>query len=267
MEKEIHSSLKDLLSKIAKERGYNNEIINVQDISSEGANYSSTLHVATISAPSKEDLKLFVKVANFNDELRATSVMFTRAFETERVFYSELTVAFERMYDKNDVATNDRLNLSKYYGHESTNNRETLVLENLAASGYESFDRFKTLDWDYASVAISELAKFHALGIAAKEENIEELESIRKIGLDTFAMDDMKQVFMKQAIKMGEKIVKEEHRSKVLNYLTEENMLHDLALLWRPLDNGFLMHGDYRCNNLMHREKVGIRFRTISFLI
>ncbi|XP_073961241.1 uncharacterized protein isoform X2 [Choristoneura fumiferana] len=271
MAEESHNSLRDLLNKIAKERGYNIGDIDVQDISSEGANYSSTLHLATISAPPKEDLKLFAKIANFNEALRASSDMFTKAFETECVFYSELIYAFERLYDKHDVAIIDRLNVSKYYGHESTNNKETLILENLAASGYESFNRFKPLDWDYASAAVSELAKFHALGIAAKEENIEELERIRKIRLDIFAMENMKEVFLNQAIKMGEKIIKEDHRAKVQNYIKEKNMLHDLALLWKPLDAGFLIHGDYRSNNLMHRKKDGkvqivpLDFQTLHF--
>ncbi|XP_073961238.1 uncharacterized protein isoform X1 [Choristoneura fumiferana] len=271
MAEEVHNHLRLLLNKIAKGRGYNDEVIDVQDASSDGANYSSTLHLATISAPPKEDLKLFAKVANFNEAVRASSEMFAKTFETERVFYSELIFAFERLYDKHNVAINDRLNLSKYYGYESTNNKETLILENLAAIGYENFDRFKPFDWDYASAAVSELAKFHALGITAKEENIEGLERIKKIGLDTYEIENMKEVFMKQAIKMGKETIKEEYRAKLHNYLKEENMLHDMAILWKPFDAGFLIHSDYKPNNLMHRKKDGkvqvvpLDFQTLRF--
>lgn len=260
MAEENHNHLRVLLNKIAKERGYNNGIVDIQDISSEGANYTSTIHIATISSPPKEDLKLFAKVAIISETLRASSDQFTKVFETERVFYSELRVAFERLYDKHDVAAKDRLNLSKYYGYESTNNKETLVLENLAASGYESFDRFKAFDWDYASAAVLELAKFHALGMASKEENIKELESIRKIKLNMFGVEKMVETFTAQAIKMGKETVKEEYRPRLQNYLNEENVIHDLAILWKLNDAGFLIHGDHRPSNLMHRKEVTFFF-------
>lgn len=81
-----NSNLQDFLNTIAKENGYEDGLIDVQDVSSEGANYTSTLHLVTISAPDKEDLKIFAKVANIDETLRASDDTFTKVYNTERIF-------------------------------------------------------------------------------------------------------------------------------------------------------------------------------------
>lgn len=258
-----NSNLQDFLNTIAKENGYEDGLIDVQDVSSEGANYTSTLHLVTISAPDKEDLKIFAKVANIDETLRASDDTFTKVYNTERIFYSELAVAFERLYNIHGVKVEDRINLSKYYGYQSTENKEILVLENVTASGFGSFDRFKPFDWDYASAAVKVLAKFHALGIAAKEENLEELKKLREIGMD-MSLLKMKDVLLENAHKIGTEMVKQEYRSRLQNHMNKGSMVKNFDILWKPSNDGFLIHADYRPNNLMHRIKVSFKSPPIS---
>lgn len=259
---DVEKKLHDYLQNIAKENGYNDAKIDIEAISSGGANYTSALYLATVSESPKQDMKLFAKVANISESFRgATEGQFSVVYETERFFYAELAVAFEKLYTKYGVPEKNRLYLPKFYGFKSIELEETLVLENLAANGFGNFNRFKTFNWDYASKSIEELAKFHALGLAYRKESPEEFKKIQKNAF-TFESTDMenkmKDVFMTQAIKTGTQLIKEEYKPIMQKYLEETDLMEQLTKLWLPLDGGALIHGDYRPSNLMHRRRVSV---------
>lgn len=253
---EANQELLNFLSEIAKDNGYENGNIDVQPISTEGANYTSDLFLATISAPKKEALKLFAKVAKFSENTE----IFKLIFGWEHSFYTELATVFEKLYKKNGVPAEDRLFIPKFYGYKCLDRQQILVLENLAAKGFGNFDRMKTFNWDYASRSVEELAKFHALGLALKEENPVEFDRLCKFEGDLNTMTaEMRKVLTEQAYRMGTQVIKEEYRGRIRKYFeTNSNFMAGMETLWNQSDTGFLMHGDYRPNNLMHRRRVSI---------
>ncbi|XP_073955282.1 uncharacterized protein [Choristoneura fumiferana] len=258
---DVEKNLLDYLQNIAKENGYNHAKIEIEAISSGGANYTSALYLATLSEQPKQDIKLFVKVANISESFRdATGGQFTAVYEMERFFYAEIAVAFEKLYTKHGVPEKNRLYIPKFYGFKSIKMEETLVLENLAANGFGNFNRFKTFNWDYASKSIEELAKFHALGLTYRKESPEEFEKIQKTAFSfesTEMENKMKEVFMTQAIKTGTQLIKEEYKPIMQKYLEKNDLMEQLSKLWMPLEGGALIHGDYRPSNLMHRRRNG----------
>lgn len=182
--------------------------------------------------------------------------MFTTIYEREYSFYTKLAVAFEKLYDKHNVPTEDRLYITKFYGYKSLKLEETLVLENLAAKGFVDFDRMKTFDWEYASKSIEQMAKFHALGLALKEDNLEEFVRLCKTDIDISLNEDVTKSIVNQAFKNGTQVIKEEYRDRIRNFFETIDPLIGLKKLWSPCNTGSLIHSDYRPNNLMHRRRV-----------
>ncbi|XP_063622464.1 uncharacterized protein LOC134794587 [Cydia splendana] len=249
--------LKIFLQNIAKKENYLLSKIDIKPISSGGANYTTDLYLATISELLKPDINIFAKAANLNEDARKNNDFLSRVYETEAVFYSELAVNFERIYNKCQVPVEDRLYIPKYYGHLLVPYEELLVLENLEAKGYKSFDRMKTFDWEYASTAVTQLAKFHALGLALRDENPHEFTRI----VDNFKFDlseneEMMNIFLKPLLENGCEGLKADHEERLLKFFASTEKIAMLMTTMKK-DEKFLIHGDYRPSNLMHRRRNG----------
>lgn len=124
------------------------------------ANFSSHLYSATISSPSKADLQLVVKKAALSESFKENGL--NRLFDSEYNFYTDIARTFAKIEDKHNVRGEKRMIFPKFYGCSMTFLEETLVFEDLTASNFTSYDRFK---------AVEKLAKFHALSLAYKKDH------------------------------------------------------------------------------------------------
>ncbi|XP_063534910.1 uncharacterized protein LOC134744893 [Cydia strobilella] len=246
--------LKKFLQNIAKKENYLLSKIDIKPISSGGANYTTDLYLATISEPLKPDINIFAKAANLNEDARKNNEFLCRVYETEALFYSELVVNFERLYNKRQVPLEERLYIPKCYGHLLVPYEEILVLENLEAKGFKNFDRMKTFDWDYASTAVTQLAKFHALGLALRDENPHEFTRIvGNFKLDLSESQELMNMFLTFAIENGSEAVRSDHKERLQKFFTSTENIATLMTMMTN-DEIFLVHGDYRPSNLMHRR-------------
>ncbi|XP_063534755.1 uncharacterized protein LOC134744775 [Cydia strobilella] len=249
--------LKIFLQNIAKRENYLLSKIDIKPISSGGANYTTDLYLATISEPLKPDINIFAKAANLKEDARKNNDMLSRVYETEALFYSELAVNFERLYNMCQVPVEDRLCIPKYYGHLLVPFEEILVLENLEAKGFKSFDRMKTFNWDYASTAVTQLAKFHALGLALRDENPHEFTRIvGNFKFDLYENQEMMNSFLKLAIENACEGLKSDHKQRLQKFFASTENIATLMTMMTN-DEFFLVHGDYRPSNLMHRRRNG----------
>ncbi|KAF9412776.1 hypothetical protein HW555_008779 [Spodoptera exigua] len=158
-----NQSFKDLLHTIAKEQKFVDYSLDIKEISSGGANYTSKLFSVTVTEGT-HTLRLFCKVAAIGEKMRA---QLDKIYTTEHFFYTKLAKMYRNIEDKCGIPDELKLNISKYYGSNTEMNEEAMVLEDLTASGYEAYDRFKSIDWPYAQAAVRELAKFHACSWAS----------------------------------------------------------------------------------------------------
>ncbi|XP_041984741.1 uncharacterized protein LOC121737205 [Aricia agestis] len=241
--------LRTLIEKIAKERSYDNCTILTQPISSGGANYSSYLFLATVSAPGKDALHMFAKIAAIGEELRASVP--TEAFTIEHRFYMDLVKKFRQIEDKYNIKDEDKLVTAKFYGASGEYLYETLVLENLKMRGFQSFDRFQAIDWPYARYSIKQLALFHALSVALAKDDLEGYRNFM-----TKLMPVSKEVmseFIKIDVDKTLRIIKEENRERVAKFLAKPEMREPMFHLLSA-EGPVLVHGDYRPSNMMHKE-------------
>ncbi|KAI8420513.1 hypothetical protein MSG28_008986 [Choristoneura fumiferana] len=246
-------SLRSLLDKVTLEQNYDNHDVTITPISTGGGNYTSELFLVTIKSETKQDLKLFAKVANIGSTFRE-EIPITQFYETERFVYEKLVGIYGEIEDKNNVPEEHRLYFPKYYGCNPKLYEETIVLEDLSVRGYTTYDRLKSIDWNYARTAVKELAKIHALSFAYAEENPEEFAKVAEKML--YEIKGPEEKIKLVWGKMVENVVvatKEENRERLESYLKEN--VTKLRDHWKPLRRTVLTHGDFRPSNLMHKTK------------
>lgn len=240
-----------LLEKIAEEQNFVNYVLNIEPISSGGANYTSKLYNVTIKEGPNE-LNLFAKVAAIGEKMRSQAPRF---YETERYAYTKLAKVYERIEEENGISAEHRLVFPKFYGSNPNEFEETIVLENLVKAGYSAYDRFKSIDWPYARAAIEEVAKMHALSFAYAERHTEEFDKIVEILKFEWQMDtgDMKDYFQKVVVRAIE-IVRDENRETLKCFFETFNK-DEFAVHFKACRRMALGHGDFRPSNLMHRNR------------
>ncbi|XP_045777988.1 uncharacterized protein LOC123875927 [Maniola jurtina] len=247
---EAEEVLNEILAKVAKEQGYEDCQISSKQISSGGANYTSFIYQASISAPNNEELKLFVKVAVAGEKMRSFAPF--SIFEIESFGYNVLLKRYKELEEKYKVPEVHRLVTPKFYGHSQEYLREAIVLEDLSASGYTAYDRFKSVDWEYASKSVQNLAKLHALSIAWSIEDPEGFKATDTIS-KVDSLDGI-MAYMDTVITTALEVTREENKERVSKFVRKIRDDKDYMLMfYKPMKRPVIGHGDYRPSNLMHK--------------
>lgn len=252
---DAETTLRVLLGKIVVDNDYVDHDVKVKAITSGGANYTSTLFLATISAPNRDDLNLFAKVAIVGEKLRAV-MNATLMYENEEFFYTKLSKTYKGLEEKHGVPEDHRLVIPKFYSSNSKIYEEAVVLENLVAKGYGSYDRFKSVDWEHAASIVEVLAKFHALSFAYQKEKPEEFEEIaKKLYFHKTDHDESVKESFQKVVQKSLAPLCDEHKVAVAKFLEEGG--DDLYVKYnRPLGKRVIIHGDYRTSNLLFKKEV-----------
>ncbi|XP_023936576.2 uncharacterized protein LOC112044832 [Bicyclus anynana] len=252
--------LNEILERVAKEQGYDDFRITSKQISTDGANYTSFLYQASITAPNKEELKLFVKVAAAGEKIREIAPF--RMFETESFAYNKLLKAYKAIEEKHDVPKEHRLVTPKFYASSDEYLREALVFEDLSSSGYTMYDRFKSIDWEYTAKSVQNLAKLHALSIAWSIEDPEAFDSITTMS-ETGNMDSI-MGYLNTVVSNAILVTREENKERLQKFMDRVIEQNTYISLYRPISRAVIAHGDYRPSNLMHRIKEDGTLEVIS---
>ncbi|KAJ8716960.1 hypothetical protein PYW08_005359 [Mythimna loreyi] len=241
-------TLRNLLNKIAAEHKYEKPEIIVNEIFSGGANYTSKLFTVIIKEENKDDLHLFAKVAAAGEAFRKD--MPIDPYKAEQFVYTKLAKIYASLEEENGVPEEHRLYFTKFYGFDPSDYQETLVLENLLAHGYGPHDRLRSVNWEYASSAIADLAKMHALSFALKKHNPEEFEKVLSfLKLDWEQFTSMDAMFRK-TITVALENVKPEYKEALGKFLENQEIPF---MIYKSIGKTCLVHGDYRGDNLLNR--------------
>lgn len=242
--------LRDLIDDIAIKNDFKNYDVKIKPITSGGANYTSKLFLITVAGEKKE-LNLFAKVAILGKKMRESTPM--KMFDAERFFYTTLANIYQELEDRHKVPIEHRINIPKYYGNNPNYLEETIVLEDLVHEGYTVYDRTKSMDWAYASKAVEEIAKLHALSHAFATENPDDFNDALMLFKYNFEMDDdLQKVFFERNVKSAIEAANDEHKEKLMNFMTNispNGFEEYLMSMKKPV----LVHGDYRISNQMYK--------------
>lgn len=239
-EKKVH----EVLNSIVKEKFSNAYDVKIKPITSDGANYTSSLYVASIATP-ESTLQLFVKVASMGSFIDVSKHM----FRTENIVLTTVSNAFERSQDKYAIV--ERFTFPKFYKSADG----IIVMEDLASKGYEVYDRFKSIDWKYASKSVEALARFHALSLAFNNEYPDEFKKAVKVLEMPRTILTLPQL---EGVSNGAMAaVDEEDRDKLSKLLEGSEGLSKHLDLSEPRSTTVIIHGDFRPSNLMHKQVNG----------
>ncbi|KOB67845.1 Ecdysteroid 22-kinase [Operophtera brumata] len=265
---DIDVKLRGLLHNVAKEQNLHNYDLKVTPISSEGASFTSFLYTATISSANNADLNLFIKVASMGAKIREDVTL--NIYNIEHFVYSDLKKSYRELEESHQLPKTFRFNFPEYYGANTILLEETLVLENLTVKGFVGHDRFKSIDWQYASTTITELAKFHALSIAYQRNYPDKFRHFTEAYTSDWINENSVATIWKTAFETSIAVVRDENKAKVKRFLDKID-LAAIKKLYKPLRCKVLAHTDFRPSNLMHRtrddgslEVVVVDFQTLQ---
>ena len=255
-------TLLKLLNKIAKQQKYENPEIIIKDLSSGGANYTSKLFTVTIREENKEDLQLFAKVATMGEAFRKDVPI--NAFKTEVFAYTKLAKIYATLEEENGVPEEHRLHFTKLYDFDLTLYQETLVFDNLLAHGYGPHNRFQSINWEYSSTIVTDMAKMHALSFAFGKQYPEDFEKVMAdLKIDWDESGSMLDVLQKMTA-LALNNVKPEYKNALEQFMdTQKNPFR----MYAPIRGKVIVHGDFRGDNLLHRMREVSLFYIIFYLM
>ncbi|CAG9795985.1 unnamed protein product [Diatraea saccharalis] len=250
---DVHQKvLQRTLHDIAEEKGYDHGELKVLPVSTGGASYTSQLYCGKMSAPNKEDLKFFAKVATLGKDAR--SMIPTSIYFTEQYVYRKLAGVYEKIEDKHQVTSEHRFVFPVVYGYSDTDMEEVIVMQDLTAEGFTVQDRFSSFDWHYASAAVQQIARFHALSIAMQHDfPADYAELTEKIKFQKTLDQSMSGMFLQTVYKSVE-LVKEEYKERLREYL-KIYLPKAIATYHDTPPRPVLNHGDFRMSNIMHKKR------------
>ncbi|XP_045537527.1 uncharacterized protein LOC106718858 [Papilio machaon] len=230
--------------------------VKIERFDSGGANYTSALFKILVSRSGRDDLHLFAKVASFSEAMR-TKVNADWIYTNEQFVYTTIVKIYDNLQESHDVPLEHRFVFPKYFGHSSTHGNETIVTDDLGIQGYKSFNRFASMNWEYASKSVETLAKFHALSLVFAHEQPEEFEKIAagmQYGIGVNGDETTKELYVKM-VESSLATLPEDYRDRVRKVVYNEELMkfHN-----KPVKKVVLAHGDFRLSNLLFKRKGGV---------
>ncbi|XP_050668292.1 uncharacterized protein LOC126967720 [Leptidea sinapis] len=255
--------LRTLLNRVLDERGYVPRNVKVEEVSSDGSNYTTKLFTIRVDSPEHVHLNLFAKVATLIGNLRERMGA-DWLYDTERFVYTELSELYEHLQDKFDVPAEDRFNFPKFYGYSAERGEETIIMENLTNAGYVSLGRFESMEWEHAASAMDTLAKLHALSFAYAKyypERFEKEAAGREylVGGGGDPHDESTKLLWEKMMSGAVAAVKDDQKQRLTDFLLSST---DFKKYNKPNGGPVLVHGDYRLSNVLFK-KVGGKLKSI----
>lgn len=232
----------------------------IKSIPCTGSNYTGALFLITFKNEDNHDIELFAKIANVSQFTRQYMPI-DKMYAREQYIYKDLAPIYEKMQNDHEIPDKERFKFAKHYFSNDKVLEESVILENLTASGYVAPDRFKAINWNLAAKSIETLAKFHGLSFVFETEQpdlfkntaqakgeylISNANNIDKESRDKYQTNMMKQIF---------EILRPEHLEKMKKYMSEFNENGWLSY-YKTQRRPVLTHGDYRISNLMVKYEV-----------
>nr|XP_032520001.1 uncharacterized protein LOC116772075 [Danaus plexippus plexippus] len=241
--------LSNFLFTVLDSRGYKTRDVNIKEITTRGANYTSALFAIHVKTLNKES-KLFAKVATMSKEMR-TAVKADKMFKTEEFVYNKLIPVYNNL--QKDLDEEHKFVFPEFYGFNNEFGKETVILENLVERGYKSYSRFKSMDWDHGRVGVEALARFHALSFALSKRDPEGFQKIATDMASNFDIKNYDRFNLYEFVTMVEdagKCLKHDHLDRVRKLM--KNIFDKFK---KPLSTPVLVHGNYRLSNLLFKRE------------
>ncbi|XP_031787101.1 uncharacterized protein LOC116417577 [Nasonia vitripennis] len=193
-------------------------------------------------------------------------VIWTDVLKKEIFIYSKLIPMYRELQKDAGVAENDLIDcVPKYMGHRYTmkkdgkevDDQSLLLMENIKVLGYYICDRKKSLDFHHATLALTALARYHALGVVLAQKRPHDFEKAkRETATLGFVADEFEKGYdsLLQTFEEGPRFAK--HLPKIraaFATVKKGKLISGAKEPWITI-----IHGDFWTNNLLfHKNDYG----------
>lgn len=261
-----------LLEKIAEAEGLVNFEIVVGSNTKKNVNFLGELFSVVVSGKqidangTKTDKKLnllckFAPARSLNKGLK-TEMM----YEREIFFYKNVAPAFNRFQEEMKLPTDDQFtSFPKCYDavYEPEDDTCVIVMQDLQPEGFALWPNEKPTPFERVRLIVEELAKFHALSFAMKDQRPEQFAEFTKLDdlVRVFlAVDHFERVFRQSIERAMRALRSEEHKSIFRECLRNYRDVCNNCLHGRFSDESCVVtHGDCWKNNVIYRSAVSGR--------
>lgn len=264
--------IKVLLEKVAEAEGLVDFEIVVGSNTKKNVNFLGELISVVVSGKqinangTKIDKKLdllckFAPVHSLNKGLKTEKM-----YEREIFFYKNVAPAFNRFQEEMKLSPDDRFtSFPKCYDAVCAPEDDTcvIIMQDLRSEGFALWPNEKPTPFERVRLIVEELAKFHAISFAMKDQRPEQFAEFTK--LDDFVrvfltVDHFEAVF-RQSIERAMKALRsEEHKSIFRECLQNYRDVCNNCLQGRFSDESCVVtHGDCWKNNVIYRSAVSER--------
>lgn len=256
-ELKFEPELEEKIRIIAHREGFLSYNVERKLLSNVGGNYLGILYEVNLKGKTVEgqmEINLFLKKIIMDDKIAFMSV--SDAYTKEIYVYCELANVYKELQEKVNVPNKEMFEIVKCYNVLKKENAQCLLLENLSKKGYITCNRFESVCPKFAQLAITDLAKFHALGYVLEQKKYSYFNNFIKPLKIPFVFDEKWTEFVKSiTVNSLDRINCNITRGKVEKFI-ENKMIKKFPTYYEPTNCSTLCHGDFRANNILVKVEV-----------
>nr|XP_022920823.1 uncharacterized protein LOC111429208 isoform X1 [Onthophagus taurus]XP_022920824.1 uncharacterized protein LOC111429208 isoform X1 [Onthophagus taurus] len=258
MNNTIYLKIENLLYLLAVEKEIDDAEITVKSDVNGGDGFLGNYYIAEVKGKDKK-LDVFIKTIRIAGMYLQNIIKY--AYLNEFVFYDIIYPEFVKYEEKKGVKEIFR-SIPKCYKIHRDDGQETIFLENLKIQGFKQHNRKEPMNDEHIKLVLEELAHFHSISFAIKNENEEKFKELVKnvccvnttLNLNDFS--DTMEYISNYALARLDPIRDNKYydifKDFTLNVSDILKSLDDLVT-----NNIVVTHGDLHNNNLMFKYHNG----------
>ncbi|PNF34666.1 hypothetical protein B7P43_G05471 [Cryptotermes secundus] len=186
-------------------------------------------------------------------------------FHNETLMYNEVIPSFKELLKKRQAVSLGQIFPKCYYAKCGAGDTDIVVLENMAPRGFRPSADKLSLDYDHCAIALSHLARYHAISYAMKKLEPSAFHAmVKKSRAQNYANSSPEDMtyFLKKTSYRGVRYVeaRQELDQATLDRLKDRlevagQLFSDLMAPKEPL--AVMCHGDFCRNNILFRYDSG----------
>lgn len=263
--------VRTLLNEIARSEGFDEYNIELQPGCNHGDGLFSNIVGATIAGTSQDcgakQLQLVCKLAPSNEFFRK-EFQALLLFKREVLIYDKILPLLTEFEREKGLPAADAFYASypKCYAAvaDDERNQFAIIMDDLRVKGYAMWPKTQIIPIDHARRVMEQLAKFHAIPFALKDQRPAQYEQLKGVVdvVCTFIQTNTMKKVLHDAFQMGIDVLqKPEHIDLVreLQATSQESYEESLKPDFNEIP-GVICHGDLWTNNIMFRSRQEVWF-------
>ncbi|GBP42886.1 hypothetical protein EVAR_87265_1 [Eumeta japonica] len=254
----LSADLEVVLLKVIEDHDFKNYTVNKKSMMIRGEGFMGRLYeikVKEVAGEEKLEMNFFVKCIYPGVDVVLFPVR--GVFMREIFVYEELSKVYESLQTDAGVPLEDRYDFVKCFGVCKNEGSEALILENMTAKGYKTYNKNDSISLEFARLCMIRLAKFHALSYALETLRPEYFRTKVEPLATQYQFDDNWTRYVWNTAQATLDVFEptDPRHQKIRDFV--DKTIQKFPVYFARADRSVLCHGDYRPSNVLMKEKDG----------